>query len=625
MFARESIAAFLVFITSSGAFAAQQGALQSIELRSRSIVDTSGDEHKTLHDLLVTLTLSASAFEDLVGAKVELPGLRIDRFGFDEAFEEDVRGYTGGAWLEAAEADPEGTVLWRISVAREEPIALAGGDFQVELFGEVLAQRVASALSEGSISAPLPIEVLAPSPGESVARDVPILIAAEPLDGELLCLETARGPQRDLTASDAEVAAGQRAFAIPSEVHGPVRLLSIRHNEVTSAVDGIPLTRRVETVRAHWFTVAADPFEALLERSRELGITQLDYSDVDPFGTAFWAHAAVPCGEGFVHVLSKWGGSFEALHRVKEVTAFCLRDVPGADARLDKAALRRTIGADGLCFIIGPRDELADAIELVEEFGVAGWGIPSDIVGVDGDPATLYEWSYDGVLDEVTSALLAFAELDELPLVKVLDEATVAARNAGVFRPAEQLLERGSLTRFYTATLPELGFGLWEGNRGADGSSVDGMFSYADRVGLQTQDPVGWCVFKDLFGPMLDVLALIHPDFEGRFYMVRRPDLPYTARSQYLVRAQLRGSRSAMLVGNDLDNVLGGNGGDNVLIGAEGFDIATFEGLRGEYQVELLPGAARVTDMVQGRDGRDLCLGIELLRFRDTDVAVPGR
>ena len=623
MLARGSIAAFLAFIASSGALAAQQGALQSLELRSRLIVDTASDVHKTLHDLLVTLTLPASAVEDLVGATVELPGLRIERFGFDEAFDEEARGYSGGAWLEAAEADPEGTVLWRIRVARAESIPLAGGELQVELFGEVLAQRVAIALSDGSISAPSPIEVVAPYAGESVTRDTPIVIAAEPIEGELLCLETPSGPQRDLAASDIEVTAGQRAFAIPVEVHGPVRLLSIRHNEVTSTIDGIRLTRRVETIRAHWFTVAADPFEALLERPRALGIAQLDYSDVDPLGTAFWAHAAVPCGEGFVHVLSMWGGSFEALHRVKEVTAFCLRDVPGADARLDKTALRRAIGADGLCFIIGPRDELNDAIALVEEFGQAGWGIPSDIVGVDGDPATLSEWGYDGVLDEVTSALIAFAELDELPLVKVLEEAVTAARNAGVFRPAEQLLERGSLARFYTATLAEIGFGLWEGNRGADGSSVDGMFSYADRLGLESQDLVGWQVFKDLYGSTLDVLALIHPDFEGRFYMARRSDLPYTARSQYLVRAQLRGSRSSGLVGNDLDNVLGGNQGDNVLIGAGGFDIVTFEGLRSEYQIELLPGAARVSDTVQGRDGRDLCLGIELLRFRDTDLPVP--
>jgi hypothetical protein len=102
--------------------------------------------------------------------------------------------------------------------------------------------------------------------------------------------------------------------------------------------------------------------------------------------------------------------------------------------------------------------------------------------------------------------------------------------------------------------------------------------------------------------------------------MTRRADSPYTERSQHLVRAQLRGYYNSDLVGNERDNVLGGNAGDNTLVGASGHDVAVFQGPRSEYTVELVDGAARVTDTTPGRDGRDLCLGFEVLRFADGDV-----
>ena len=601
--------------------------LQHVELRSRAIVDTASELRKELHDLQVTLTIDAAALEDLVGASLQLPGLKLERFGLDERFDEAERGYSGGAWVEAVDdGDPQAAVRWRVSVVLNQPLALVSGDFQLELFGERLGARFAAPLVEETLVTPSSIEVLAPASGESVARDAAIILTGEPLAGEFLCLETSRGPQRDLVELDsvAHLEAGQRAFAIPSELHGAVRLLSIRQSEATASLSGVPFVRRIETIRAHWFHVAADPFQTLAALPRVMGIAELDHGAVDPLGTMFWGHAAVPCGEGFVHVLSVWGGSFEALHRVKEVAGFLLSDVPGADARFDKAALRRAIGAHGLCFVVGPREELADAIELVEEFGVSGWGIPSDIALVDGDPAALEQWSYDGVLDEVTSALLAFAELEELPLIGALEAAVASARASGAFRPIDELLQRGSLARFYTATLAELGFGLWEGNADDDGGAVSGMFPFSDRAGLEAQDPAGWAVFQSCFGPTLDVLALVHPDFEGQFHMARRPDLPYTARSQYLVRAQLRGARNSGIVGNDRDNVLGGNSGDNVLVGGGGRDVVTFQGARAEYRIELIGGAARVTDLVEGRDGRDLCLGVELLRFSDGDVTVPG-
>jgi hypothetical protein len=172
----------------------------------------------------------------------------------------------------------------------------------------------------------------------------------------------------------------------------------------------------------------------------------------------------------------------------------------------------------------------------------------------------------------------------------------------------------------YVATLAEVAFGQWAGQADDEGRVVEGMFGYSDRAELEERDPAGAAIVRSLFGEALDFLALIDASFEGRFFMTLRADLPDTARSQHLVRAQLRGYSDSDLVGNDRDNVLGGNAGDNALFGAGGHDVAVFQGPRDEYTVELAGGAARVTDTAAGRDGRDLCIGFEVLRFADGDV-----
>ena len=70
--------------------------------------------------------------------------------------------------------------------------------------------------------------------------------------------------------------------------------------------------------------------------------------------------------------------------------------------------------------------------------------------------------------------------------------------------------------------------------------------------------------------------------------------------------------------GNDLDNILTGSGGNNILDGGSGSDTAAYAGLFGDYTYSL-EGAALV---IEGLEGRDLLSGIEVLSFADTDASV---
>lgn len=64
---------------------------------------------------------------------------------------------------------------------------------------------------------------------------------------------------------------------------------------------------------------------------------------------------------------------------------------------------------------------------------------------------------------------------------------------------------------------------------------------------------------------------------------------------------------------------LQGNGGDDYLYGGKGVEAAAFRGLSSEYRVEhdLATGLYRVRDLVEGRDGVDVVVGIGTLEFAD--------
>ncbi|MDI6624253.1 MAG: hypothetical protein QME55_05945 [Brevundimonas sp.] len=64
-------------------------------------------------------------------------------------------------------------------------------------------------------------------------------------------------------------------------------------------------------------------------------------------------------------------------------------------------------------------------------------------------------------------------------------------------------------------------------------------------------------------------------------------------------------------------------GGDDVLDGGDGEDLAVLAGVRADYLVSAeADGAYRVADSVTARDGVDLLIGVERVRFSDGTTAL---
>ncbi len=96
---------------------------------------------------------------------------------------------------------------------------------------------------------------------------------------------------------------------------------------------------------------------------------------------------------------------------------------------------------------------------------------------------------------------------------------------------------------------------------------------------------------------------------------------PYTFKSQYLQNARLTGSKDSNLSGNDLNNILLGNEGNNSIDGKLGEDVVQFSGSSKEYTITKDANLITIEDS-KSRDGKDTLVSIEILRFKDKDILV---
>ena len=64
-------------------------------------------------------------------------------------------------------------------------------------------------------------------------------------------------------------------------------------------------------------------------------------------------------------------------------------------------------------------------------------------------------------------------------------------------------------------------------------------------------------------------------------------------------------------------------GGNDILDGGDGRDVAYYRGNSADYRIDIVDGAYQVTDLRDGSpDGTDLLVGIESLNFADRNMAL---
>jgi len=191
----------------------------------------------------------------------------------------------------------------------------------------------------------------------------------------------------------------------------------------------------------------------------------------------------------------------------------------------------------------------------------------------------------------------------------------------------------GSLEQEYIVSVIDSYYGLWEpwdasyippfypANLGNDvKGGMWGGYVAKTREEVAQKDPVGKAALESFLPEYITQMMRIDSSFDGEFVMTRDKDKPYTAKSQYLQCVSLTGTNDSSISANTLDNILMVNSGTNTIDGKEGNDIVQFRGASSEYTVEKKNDVTVVTDSVQGRDGVNTLISIEVLRFTDKEM-----
>ena len=162
-----------------------------------------------------------------------------------------------------------------------------------------------------------------------------------------------------------------------------------------------------------------------------------------------------------------------------------------------------------------------------------------------------------------------------------------------------------------------------------EGKSHFGRYFANSRARMKKLDPDGYTLIQKFFPPYLAYTPELPEYFEGTFSIEFDESLVYTYKSQHLANVTLTGSNNANLTGNSYNNILTGNPGDNILKGGagndrldggEGKDTAVFSGAHSEYKITKHEGQVTVVDEKQNRDGTEILINIEILKFSDKTV-----
>ena len=334
---------------------------------------------------------------------------------------------------------------------------------------------------------------------------------------------------------------------------------------------------------------------------------------------------------GTIPLLATDGFSDEQLLRAYNILDYFLTDAPGAKYGADKSAVADAMAENGARMVLPggsdgkspiPEDALVGQPLYALEFPVEG-SVPyitNDYRRRDAGFEEIFHLVHDyGIGTKYTDGALKDSFQPEVAA------ATAAALESGrwgiggrdVRGWLAELRAEGSLQQEYLAAVLDSYFGYWAGWKDGPGG-MWGVYVAKTREDVCRLDPGGAALIDRFLSGTVTYMARIDPAFTGSFKMHFDASAPYTHKSRYLVNARLTGDLPSGLSANDHDNVLIGNAGDNTIDGMGGADVVQYDLNASEATIARTATGLRV----EGPGiGTDTLRNIEILRFRDRDIA----
>tara|TARA_B100001750_G_scaffold78987_1_gene62677 strand:+ start:262 stop:1485 length:1224 start_codon:yes stop_codon:yes gene_type:complete len=173
-------------------------------------------------------------------------------------------------------------------------------------------------------------------------------------------------------------------------------------------------------------------------------------------------------------------------------------------------------------------------------------------------------------------------------------------------------------------------YDMWAHDPENDGTR-ESEYVPISNASLKVNDPKMYNIVEQFMGKHWMYMAEIAKEYNGTFSLSKDSDKTYTNKSQYLRKAALTGNNNNDLTGNNFDNSLFGNSGNNnikplggfdIIDGGPGNDVAIFIGKKSEYILRNQDGRIIVDDINYWRDGQNILINIEKLKFLDKTMDV---
>ena len=173
-------------------------------------------------------------------------------------------------------------------------------------------------------------------------------------------------------------------------------------------------------------------------------------------------------------------------------------------------------------------------------------------------------------------------------------------------------------------------YDMWAHDPENDGTR-ESEYVPISNASLKVNDPKMYNIVEQFMGKHWLYMAEIAKEYNGTFSLSKNSNKTYTNKSQYLRKAALTGNNNNDLIGNSFDNSLFGNSGNNnikplggfdIIDGGPGNDAAIFLGKKSEYILRNQDGRIMVDDINYWRDGQNILINIEKLKFLDKTIDV---
>jgi len=345
-----------------------------------------------------------------------------------------------------------------------------------------------------------------------------------------------------------------------------------------------------------------------------------------------------------IHFLAQDGWSDDRILKARNVMQHVLTDVPGSRYGADKSIVANSMSdlkATMVLFNTEPELRAAFANTNLRSADLSMQDLRANECPVEGDEDYMAHRTRDASFEEIIHLVHDYGIKPALPQMQdALRQIDAEATAREIWRgwPDDEVENHPNE---YLGVINDNYLDLWtvlptvyEGRPIEDGSipaghTHFGRYGARGREGMRATDPKGLAIVQEFFPPFLTYNPHLPDDFEGTFSLTMDPRRRYTNKSQHLRDVTLTGDNDADLVGNGWgnaltgnagDNSLRGNGGDDLIDGGDGTDTATFVGNADDYEIAHDSGVTRVIDARIGRDGTDVLLGIERLKFADRAI-----